>query len=209
MRILIVDDHAVVRQGLKQILNDSFRTAVYGEAGNAQAALEKIWNEEWDVVVLDISMPGRSGLEVLKEIKRAKPKLPVLVLSMHSEDQFAVRVVRSGAAGYMTKESAPDELVGAIKKVLAGGRYVSSELAEKMVMYLDIDAQKQPHESLSDREFQVLRLIGAGKTIRDIASQLSLSAKTVSTYRTRILEKMFLKTSADLICYAVHHDLAS
>jgi two-component system, NarL family, invasion response regulator UvrY len=209
MRILIVDDHAVVRQGLKQILNDSFRSAVFGEAGNAHAALDKVWKEEWDVVVLDISMPGRSGLEVLKDIKKAKPKLPVLVLSMHPEDQFAVRVVRSGAAGYMTKESAPDELVGAIKKVLNGGRYISPALAEKMVLYLDIDAQKQPHEFLSDREFQVLRMIGEGKTVRDIATELSLSAKTVSTYRTRILEKMSMKTNAELIHYAVHHSLDS
>ncbi len=209
MRILIVDDHAVVRQGLKQILNDSFRTAVFGEAGNAQTALDKIWKEEWDAVVLDISMPGRSGLEVLKDIKKSKPKLPVLVLSMHPEDQFAVRVIRSGAAGYMTKESAPDELVGAIKKVLGGGRYVSSALAEKMVMYLDIDAQKQPHEFLSDREFQVFRMIGAGKTVRDIANELSLSAKTVSTYRTRILEKMSMKTNSELIHYAAHNSLGS
>lgn len=207
MRILIVDDHAVVRQGLKQILNDSFRTAVFGEAGNAQAALDKVWKEEWDVVMLDISMPGRSGLEVLKDIKKAKPKLPVLVLSMHPEDQFAVRVVRSGAAGYMTKESAPDELVGAIKKVLSGGRYISPALAEKMVLYLDVDVQKQPHEHLSDREFQVFKMIGAGKTVRDIAEELSLSAKTVSTYRTRILEKMSMKTNSELIHYAAHNSL--
>jgi DNA-binding NarL/FixJ family response regulator len=199
----------VVRQGLKQILNDSFRTAVFGEAGNAQTAMEKIWKEEWDVVMLDISMPGRSGLEVLKDIKKAKPKLPVLVLSMHPEDQFAVRVVRSGAAGYMNKETAPEELVGAIKKVLNGGRYISAALAEKMVMYLDMDAQKQPHEVLSDREFQVFRMIGAGKTVRDIASELSLSAKTVSTYRTRILEKMAMKTNSELIHYAANNSLGS
>jgi DNA-binding NarL/FixJ family response regulator len=204
-----VDDHAVVRQGLKQILNDSFKTAVFGEAGNAQTAMEKIWKEEWDVVMLDISMPGRSGLEVLKDIKKSKPKLPVLVLSMHPEDQFAVRVVRSGAAGYMNKETAPEELVGAIKKVLNGGRYISAALAEKMVMYLDIDAQKQPHEVLSDREFQVFRMIGAGKTVRDIANELSLSAKTVSTYRTRILEKMSMKTNSELIHYAAHNSLGS
>lgn len=208
MRILIVDDHAVVRQGLKQILSESFRAAVFGEAGNAQAALDMVWKNEWDVVILDISLPGRNGLEVLKDIKRTRPKLPVLILSMHPEDQFAVRVIRSGAAGYMTKESAPDELVGAIKKVLSGGRYVSPALAEKMVEYLDIDAEKQPHELLSDREFQVLRMIGEGKTVRDIAVVLSLSAKTVSTYRTRVLEKMSMKTSADLICYAVQNGLA-
>lgn len=209
MRILIVDDHAVVRRGLKQILNESFQTAIFGEAGTAQAALDKIWHEEWDVVVLDVSMPGRSGLEVLKDIKKSRPKLPVLVLSMHPEDQFAVRVIRSGAAGYMTKECAPEELVGAVKKILVGGRYVSPALAEKLVLYLDIDPQKQPHEFLSDREFQVLRMIGDGKTVRDIASELSLSDKTVSTYRTRLLEKMSLKTSAELIHYAVHNGLVS
>lgn len=209
MRILIVDDHAVVRRGLKQILNEAFRAAIFGEADSAQSALDKTMHEQWDAVVLDISMPGRGGVEVLKDIKKLRPKLPVLVLSMHPEDQFAVRVIRSGAAGYMTKESAPEELVGAVKKILEGGRYLSPELAEKLVLYLDIDPQKQPHESLSDREFQVLLMIGEGKTVRNIARELSLSDKTVSTYRTRLLEKMCLKNSAELIHYAVHHGLVS
>ncbi len=207
MRILIVDDHAVVRQGLKQILSSSFKSVYFGDAANAQSALQKIWKEEWDVVVLDITMPGRNGLDVIKDIRKSHPKLPVLVLSMHPEDQFAVRVFRSGASGYMTKEGAPEELVGAIKKILAGGRYISPSMAETMVQYLDIDVQKQPHEFLSDREFQVLCMIGDGKTVKFIASQLSISAKTVSTYRTRILEKMSMKTSADLIHYAVHAGL--
>ena len=159
MRILLADDHAVVRHGLKQILADEFKRAVFGEARNAQEALDLVWKENWDVAVLDITMPGRSGLEVLREIKKSCPKLPVLVLSMHPENQFAVRVLKRGASGYMTKESAGDELVGAVKKVLAGGRYVSASLAEKLASYLSSDAQKPAQELLSDREFQVLRLI--------------------------------------------------
>src|SRR5512138_2296950 len=146
MKILLADDHAVVRHGLKQILADDFRRASFGEARNAQEALDLVWKENWDVVVLDITMPGRSGLEVLREIKKSRPKLPVLVLSMHPENQFALRVLRRGASGYMTKESAPDELVGAIKKVLAGGRYVSASLAEKLANYVSDDAQKPPQE---------------------------------------------------------------
>ena len=145
MRILITDDHAVVRQGLKQILAEEFRRAEFGEAASAQEAIERVWKEVWDVVVLDITMPGRSGLEVLKEIKKSKPKLPVLVLSMHPEDQFAVRLLKIGASGYMTKESAPNELVGAVKKVMAGGRYISPSLAEKMASYLAIYVQTPPH----------------------------------------------------------------
>jgi two-component system invasion response regulator UvrY len=207
MRILITDDHAVVRQGLKQILTDAFKNATFGEASNAQEALDQVWREAWDVVVLDMSMPGRNGLEVLKEIKKSRPKLPVLVLSMHPEDQFAVRVLKTGAAGYMTKESAPEELVGAVKKVLAGGRYVSATLAETMAANLDIDVQKPPHERLSDREFQVLRLIASGKMVSEVARELSLSVKTVSTYRTRILEKMAMKSNAEITHYAIQSHL--
>src|SRR6266478_2137592 len=207
MRILLADDHAVVRHGLKQILADEFKRAVFGEARNAQEALSHIWKETWDVVVLDITMPGRSGLEVLREIKKSRPKLPVLVLSMHPENQFAVRVLKRGAAGYMTKESAPEELVGAIKKVLAGGRYVSTSLAEKLATYLSSDTQKPAQELLSDREFQVLRLIASGKIVSEIARELSLSVKTISTYRTRILEKMGMKNNAELMHYAMQHQL--
>jgi len=207
MRILIADDHAVVRRGLKQILADEFKQAHFGEAANAREALDRLRKENWDAVVLDITMPGRSGLEALKEIREEKPKLPVLVLSMHPEDQFAVRVLKSGASGYMTKESAPEELVGAIKKVLAGGRYVSPSLAEKMASYLAIDTPKAPHERLSDREFVVLRMIASGKTVSQIAEELSLSVKTVSTYRTRILEKMGMKSSAELTHYAFKYSL--
>lgn len=196
-----------MRHGLKQILADEFKRSVFGEASNAQEALNRVWKEQWDVVVLDITMPGRSGLEVLREIKKSSPKLPVLVLSMHPENQFAVRVLKRGAAGYMTKESAPAELVGAIKKVLAGGRYVSSALAEKLATYLASDNQKPVQELLSDREFQVLRLIASGKIVSDIARELSLSVKTISTYRSRILEKMGMKNNAELMHYAIQHQL--
>jgi two-component system invasion response regulator UvrY len=207
MRILIADDHAVVRQGIKQILADEFKKAIFGEARTAQEALTKIWKEKWDVVILDITMPGRSGLEVLKELKKVRPKMPVLVLSMHPEDQFAVRVLKAGASGYMTKESAPEELVGAIKKVLVGGKHISGALAEIMATYLMVDDQKPAHEQLSNREFQVLRLIASGKTVSQIAKEISLSVRTVSTYRTRILEKMALKSNAELTHYAFQNQL--
>lgn len=207
MKILITDDHAVVRQGLKQILLEEFTRAEFGEATNAQEAIERVWKENWDVVVLDITMPGRSGLEVLKEIKKSRPKLPVLVLSMHPEDQFAVRLLKIGASGYMTKESAPNELVGAVKKVIAGGRYVSPSLAEKMASYLAVDVQTPPHERLSDREFLVLRLIASGKTPTAIAKELALSVKTISTYRMRILEKMSMANNAELTHYAIQNQL--
>src|SRR5437016_3060277 len=186
MRILIADDHAVVRRGLKQILADEFKKADFGEASNAREALDRIRKENWDTVVLDITMPGRSGLEALKEMKEARPKLPVLVLSMHPEDQFAVRVLKSGASGYMTKESAPEELVGAVKKVLGGGRYVSAALAEKMASYLAVDTPKPPHERLSDREFVVLRMIASSKTVSQVADGLPLRVNTVSTFRSRV-----------------------
>ena len=195
-----------MRHGLKQILADEFKRATFGEARNAHEALDLVWKENWDVVVLDVTMPGRSGLEVLREIKKSKPRIPVLVLSMHPENQFAVRVLKRGASGYMTKESAPAELVGAIKKVLAGGRYVSNSLAEKLATYLASD-HKPPQELLSDREFQVLRLIASGKIVSEIARELSLSVKTISTYRTRILEKMGLRNNAELMHYAMQHQL--
>jgi DNA-binding NarL/FixJ family response regulator len=207
MKILLTDDHAVVRHGLKQILADEFKRATFGEARNAHEALDLVWKENWDVVVLDVTMPGRSGLEVLREIKKHKPRLPVLVLSMHPENQFAVRVLKRGASGYMTKESAPAELVGAIKKVLAGGRYVSTSLAERLATDLSGDNQKPAQELLSDREFQVLRLIASGKIVSEIAKELSLSVKTISTYRTRILEKMGLRNNAELMHYAMQNQL--
>jgi DNA-binding NarL/FixJ family response regulator len=207
MNILLTDDHAVVRQGLKLILADHFKRARFGEARNAQEALASITRDKWDVVVLDVTMPGRNGLEVLKEIKRLRPKLPVLILSMHPEDQFAVRMLKTGAAGYLTKESAGSELVGAIEKVVGGGRYVSPSLAERMATYLDMDVLKAPHERLSDREFLVLRMIASGKAVGQIARELSLSVKTISTYRARLLEKMDMKNNAELTHYAVQNEL--
>ena len=203
----MADDHAVVRQGLKLILADHFKKAVFGQARNASEALFRITKEHWDVLVLDITMPGRSGLEILQDVKRLRPKLPVLVLSMHPEDQFAVRMLKAGAGGYMTKESADEELVGAIQKVVSGGRYISPSLAERMASYLSVDVQKAPHERLSDREFQVLRMIASGKTVSQIGRELSLSVKTISTYRARLLEKMDMKNSAELTHYAVQHNL--
>jgi len=198
-----------VRQGLKLILADHFKKAVFGQARNATEALFRITKEHWDVLVLDITMPGRSGLEILQDVKRLRPKLPVLVLSMHPEDQFAVRMLKAGAGGYMTKESADEELVGAIQKVVSGGRYISPSLAERMASYLSVDVQKAPHERLSDREFQVLRMIASGKTVSQIGLELSLSVKTISTYRARVLEKMDMKNSAELTHYAVQHNLVS
>jgi two-component system invasion response regulator UvrY len=207
MRILIADDHAVVRKGLKQILAEAFKRSVFGEAANSQEALECVWKEPWDVVILDLTMPGRSGLEVLKEIKKARPKLPVLILSMHPEDQFAVRLLKAGASGYMTKESAPGELVGAVNKAVAGGRYVSASLAEKLASLIVHDVEAAPHESLSDREFLILRLIASGKAVSTIARDLSLSVKTVSTYRARLLEKMSMSNNSELVHYAFRYQL--
>ena len=207
MKILLTDDHVVVRQGLKLILADHFKKAVFGEARNAQEAFARITKEKWDVAVLDITLPGRSGLEVLKEMKRLRPKMPVLILSMHPEDQFAVRMLKTGAAGYLTKESAAEELVGAIEKVMRGGRYISPSLAERMATYLDKDVQKAPHERLSDREFLILRMIASGKPVGQIARELSLSVKTVSTYRARVLEKMDMRNNAELTLYAVQQQL--
>ncbi len=203
IKVLIADDHAVVRSGLKQILAETPDIVVAGEATNGREVLEKLEKQHWDVLVLDITMPGRSGLEILKDIKLLKPELPVLVLSMHAEEQFATRTLKAGASGYLNKESAPEELVKAIRKVCAGGKYVSATQAERMVGELTGDAGKLPHELLSDREYEVLRLIASGKTPTQIASELSLSVKTVSTYRTRILEKMNLATNAQLTHYAI------
>jgi DNA-binding NarL/FixJ family response regulator len=207
MRILIADDHAVVRRGLRQILAEAFKRSVFGEAANSHEALESVWKEPWDIVILDLTMPGRSGLDVLKEIKRARPKLPVLMLSMHPEDQFAVRLLKAGASGYMTKETAPAELVGAVNKAIAGGRYVSVPLAEKLASLIVRDENAAPHESLSDREFMILRLIASGKPVSVIARELSLSVKTISTYRARLLEKMHMDNNSELVHYAFQNQL--
>jgi two-component system, NarL family, invasion response regulator UvrY len=207
MKILITDDHAVLRRGLRQIIEDGFGKVQFGEAANASEAVAQVAKEAWDLVVLDITMPGRTGLDALKEIKALRPNLRVLVLSVHSEDQFAVRVLKAGASGFLNKDSAPEELVKALRKVLAGGRYVSNSLAEKLAGTLDKKGGEFPHQQLSDREFQVLRMIGSGKTVSEIAEELSLSVKTVSTYRARILEKMNLSTNAELTRYSFAHKL--
>lgn len=207
IRVLVADDHAIVRRGLKLILSEEFERLIVGEAQDGTELIEQIEKDDWQVVVLDITMPGRSGLDLLKEIKRLRPRLPVLILSMHSEDQFALRAFRAGAAGYMNKENAPEELVKAIKKVLAGGKYVSAALAETLVSGLEADTDKPAYESLSDREYQVLRMIASGKTVKEIAEELALSMKTISTYRTRILEKLRMKTNAELTYYAIANKL--
>jgi two-component system invasion response regulator UvrY len=207
IRILVVDDHAIVREGLKQILGDVNDMVVRDEAADGQEALTKIRNSEFDVVLLDISMPGRSGLEILKEIKTERPKLPVLILSMHAEEQYAVRALRAGAFGYLTKASATDELIGAIRKVSCGRKYVSSSLAEKLALELDIDTKKPPHATLSDREYQVMLMLASGKSVKEIADELCLSVKTISTYRARLMEKMNMKKNAELTLYAIQNHL--
>ena len=207
IRILVADDHAVVRQGVVQILADVRDMLVKDEAQNGTEALDKILKYEYDVILLDISMPGRSGLEVLKDIKAEHPKQPVLILSMHAEEQYAVRALRAGASGYLTKASAPDELIGAIRKVSYGRKYVSASLAEKLAFALDIDTKKPPHETLSDREYQVMLMIASGKSVKEIAAELCLSVKTISTYRARVMEKMNMKKNAELTLYAVRNRL--
>lgn len=197
----------MVRDGIKRIFEGRAEAAVFGEAANAQDALRAVREEQWDAVVLDITLGDRSGIDVLKEIKLLKPELPVLILSMHSEAQFARRAFKAGAAGYLTKDSQPDELAFAIVKVARGGRYVSPTLAELLVMNLEGGIDRAPHEILSDREFEILRLIGSGKTVSEIAEVLSRSVKTISTYRTRILEKMGMRTNAELTYYVVQNDL--
>jgi DNA-binding NarL/FixJ family response regulator len=207
IRVLIADDHAILRSGLKEILVHELKDVVCGEAEDARQVLLQVQSGDWDLVMLDITMPGRSGLDILKDLKAVRPKLPVLVLSMHPEDQYGKRVLKAGASGYMRKESAPDELIKAIRKVLAGGRYVSPALAEKLAVDLSDDAGRPAHETLSDREFEVLRMIASGKTVGHIAEELHLSVTTVSTYRARILEKMDLTTTAELMHYALRNHL--
>jgi two-component system invasion response regulator UvrY len=207
LKILIADDHAVVQQGLKQILSDEFGKVEFGEASNTVEALDLARKRAWDMMVLDISMPGRSGLDVLKELRQSNPKLPVLVLSVHPEDQYAVRALKAGAAGYLTKDSASEELVKAVRQICNGRKYVSESMAEKLASMIDDEGPRSPRESLSDREFQVLRMLAEGKTVSEIADELSLSVKTISTYRVRILEKLRLKTNAQLIHYALQQGL--
>jgi len=207
MRILIVDDHPIFRAGLKETLAKESDVEFVGEADNGHKALQLARKQGWDVVVLDITMPGKGGLEVLQELRRERPKLPVLVLSAHPEEQLALRLLKAGAAGYLTKDKAPQVLIAAVRKVLRGGRYISESLAEKAVQALASPTTKPLHEALSDREYQVMRMIAAGKAVKEIAKELFLSVRTVSTYRTRVLDKMNMKTNAELIRYALQNKL--
>ncbi len=207
IRVLIADDHAILRRGLKEILTHELNGVHCGEAKDAREVLASVQNGQWDMVILDLSMPGRSGLAVLGDIKAMCPKLPILVLSMHAEDQYGKRILKAGASGYMNKESAPEELIKAIRKVLAGGRYVSPALAEKLAWDLNEDSTRPAHDALSDREFEVLRMIASGRTVTEIAGDLHLSVATVSTYRARILEKMHMTTTAQIMHYALSNRL--
>jgi two-component system, NarL family, invasion response regulator UvrY len=207
-RVLLADDHAIVRGGLKEILVRRLEGVECGEAENAEQVLTQVREHPWDLLILDITMPGRSGLDVLADVKLLRPELPVLVLSMLPEDQFAKRVLKAGASGYLKKESAPEELIQAIRKVLSGGRYVSPTLAERLALDLQGNVDRPLHEALSPREFEILVMLGSGKAVGQIAEQLHLSGTTVSTHRARILEKMNMTTTAQLIRYAVRNHLA-
>jgi len=209
MNILIGDDHSVVRRGLRNILNDAFPFAQIEEASDGIELLEKALSQDWSIIISDITMPGKTGIEVLKELKETKPKQPVLILSVHAPEQYAVRTLKAGAAGYLTKESAPDELVKAVQHILSGRKYITSEIAELLVdVNSNDDSNKKLHEILSDREFEVLKLIASGKTVSQVAEILSLSIHTISTYRSRILEKMRMSTNAEITKYAITNQLA-
>jgi len=206
-RILIADDHPIVRRGLRQILEENRTVLSVEEAGTGQEAIEIVKRRRFDVVLLDISMPGMSGLEALSEIKKLNPGLPVLILSIYPEEDYAVRALKAGASGYLTKKSAPDELITAIKKLCRGERYISPSLAEFLATHLTEENERPLHESLSNREYQVMRLITSGKSLKEAAAVMSLSPKTISTFRTRVLQKLNLKSNAELIQYAMKHDL--
>jgi DNA-binding NarL/FixJ family response regulator len=209
IRVLIVDDHAVVRRGIRQILADAGDIRVVDEAATEQEAIDKTRAGGCDLVLLDLSLPGRGGLEVLKELHEEFPRLPVLVLTMHPEEQYAVRTIRAGAAGYLTKQSAPEELVRAVRQVVAGKRYLTATVAERLAEELEHKDERAPHERLSDREHQIFLMIASGKTVSEIAEELALSVKTVSTYRARLLEKMQLRTNAELTRYAFERGLVA
>lgn len=207
MHILITDDHAVVRRGLREILADSLEGATFAEAGNADDALRLLARQLTSILVLDINMPGRSGLDLLGDVRRLYPRLPVIILSVQAEDQYALRCLRAGAAAYINKDSAPEELAQAARKVLAGGRYVGAGLAEKLVTILDDSNGKPKHQTLSDRELEVMLMIASGVSLTEIGDRLHVSTKTVSTYRARLMEKMQMKSNAELTRYAVAHGL--
>lgn len=207
MKVLLADDHEVVRRGLKQMLADEFDKVTFGEATTAAEALARALKEKWDLMVLDINMPGRSGLEVLAELRTQRPQLRVLVLSMAPEEQYAVRALKKGAAGYLTKQTVGTELIAAVKKVLAGGRYITPSLAERLAAELEAPAGTEAHDALSDRELQVMRLLATGKSVKEIAGELSLSEKTVFTYRERLMEKLGVQGNVELARYALKHRL--
>jgi len=208
IRVLIADDHAIVRQGLRQILSDTPDLTVAGEAENGVQAVQMVRAGDWDVVLMDVSMPDRNGIDALKLIKKEFPRLPVLILSMYPEEQYAIRALKAGAAGYLTKQSAPELLVTAIRQVASGKKYVSPSLAEELANAIGDDCERPPHEKLSDREYQTLCMIASGKTPAEIAEALNLSVKTVSVYRARLLEKMNLRNNAELTHYGLKHGLA-
>jgi len=207
LKILIADDHAVVRKGLKQILLEEYPSAQIGEVADAESLLSEILKDDWNIVITDMNMPGRSGLDALTQIKQMAPHLPVLIMSMYPEDQYALRVLKAGASGYLGKDNIHDDIIKAIQSVQLGKKYITPAVAEKLANALGEDNSMQPHESLSDREFEVLKLLASGKAVSDIAGQLSLSATTVSTYRSRIMEKMSMKTNAELTRYALEKKL--
>jgi two-component system, NarL family, invasion response regulator UvrY len=207
MKVLLVDDHPVVIQGVKEILSQMNEIENIGEAGNGAEALSQLNGTAWDVVILDINLPDISGFDLLKQIKRTRPRLPVIMLTLHAEEQFAARSLKAGASGYLTKETAPDELVHAVSRVLQGGKYISPELAHRVALSWEKGHGARPHELLSDREFQILRMIAGGLTATEIAEKLLLSVKTVSTYRSRVLDKLSLSSNAEIIRYAIEHHL--
>ncbi len=207
LKILIADDFPLFRRGVKDLLIDGLEAVTVGECGNAHDLLELVRHKKWDIVILDIGMPGTTGTDALQQVKREQPALPVIMLSMHPEDQYAVRMFRAGANAYLTKASAPDELVTAVKKVLAGGQYVNQSLGEKLVRLVHQPANRLPHELLSDREYEVMRFLASGKTVSEIAESMRLGITTISTYRARILDKLSLKNNAELMRYAVQHGL--
>jgi two-component system, NarL family, invasion response regulator UvrY len=207
MRILIADDHSIVRKGLKQILVEEFPFANIEETGDAESLVKKALGQDWDIIITDLSMPGRSGLDAINQIKQQHPKLPILILSMYPEEQYAIRVLKSGASGYLSKDMAQEELVNAVRKVLSGKKYITPTLVEKLALQLGQENINSPHETLSDREFDVLKLLASGKSVSEIAGLMSLGSTTISTYRARIMEKMNLKSNADLTRYALENKL--
>lgn len=210
IRVLIADDHAIVREGLKQIIADSTQFMVAGEAENGLQAIQQARSGAFDIILLDISMPDRSGIEVLKQLKAELPALPVLILTMHREDQYAIRALKAGASGYLNKQSAPAELVNALQEVAAGRKYITAALAQELANQVgsNVSSDKPPHETLSDREYQTLVMIASGKTVGEIAGELTLSVKTISMYRSRLLQKLKLRHNAELTHYAIRHRLA-